>query len=122
MIFKSYQTNKIEKAYCPCRSWLHLLRQGSEQRVYVVAYHMTRLFHSPLPYIAIVMAVGACSPIKPVTNGAASEEQRRIAEACLRMLHSSLTNEVDILVDDPRVPAIIRALQPLAIEIRGQML
>lgn len=35
------------------------------------------------------------------------------------MLHSSLTNEADIHPDDPRVPPIIRALEPVDIQIQG---
>jgi len=35
------------------------------------------------------------------------------------MLRSSLTNETDIQPDDPRVPEIIRALQPIEIEVQG---
>ena len=35
------------------------------------------------------------------------------------MLRSSLTNEIDIQQDDPRVPEIIRSLHPIEIEIQG---
>ena len=35
------------------------------------------------------------------------------------MLHSPLTNEMDIQVDDPRLPETIRALQPIDIQIQG---
>ena len=35
------------------------------------------------------------------------------------MLHSSLTNEMDVAVDDPRVPEVIRALQPIDIQVQG---
>lgn len=42
----------------------------------------------------------------------------QIAEACLTMVHSSLTNEVDdIKPDDPRVPEVIRALHPHYIDV-----
>ena len=68
-------------------------------------------------FVSVILA--ACSPTKHVTDGRAPEEQRHIAEACLSMLRSSLTNEMDIAVDDPRVPEIVRALQPVAIEIQG---
>ena len=48
-----------------------------------------------------------------------SSEQRRIAEACLAMLRSSLTNESDIAVNDARIPQVIRALHPVAIVLAG---
>lgn len=48
-----------------------------------------------------------------------TSEQRRIAEACLAMLRSSLTNELDVAVNDSRVPEVIRALHPVAIELAG---
>ena len=35
------------------------------------------------------------------------------------MLRSSLTNEVDLKPDDPRVPEVIRALHPVDIELAG---
>lgn len=44
-------------------------------------------------------------------------DQRRIAEACLAMLRSSLTNESDIVVSDPRIPEVIRALHPVDIQL-----
>jgi hypothetical protein len=44
-------------------------------------------------------------------------DQRRIAEACLAMLRSSLTNESDIVVTDPRIPEVIRALHPVDIQL-----
>jgi hypothetical protein len=48
-----------------------------------------------------------------------TSEQRGIAEECLAMLRSSLTNESDIAVSDPRIPQVIRALHPVAIELAG---
>ena len=59
------------------------------------------------------------SSTKPITDGRTPEQQRQIAEACLSMLHSSLANEADIAVNDPRVPEVIRSLQPIQIEIQG---
>jgi hypothetical protein len=35
------------------------------------------------------------------------------------MLRSSLTNETDITMTDPRLPQAIRALHPVAIELTG---
>jgi hypothetical protein len=48
-----------------------------------------------------------------------TSEQRGIAEACLGMLRSPLTNESDIAVSDPRIPKMIRALHPVAIQLAG---
>ena len=68
---------------------------------------------------AVACIVGACTSTRRVTDGRSPDEERRIAEACLSMLHSSLTNETDIQLDDPRIPAIIRSLQPVHIELAG---
>ncbi len=70
----------------------------------------------------VVLLLGAVAAIvlfRPVTDGRSSEERRQIAEACLSMLRSPLTNEVDLKPDDPRVPAVIRALHPVDIELAG---
>jgi hypothetical protein len=69
--------------------------------------------------VIVVGVVVACSSTRPVSDGGSPDEQRRIAEACLSMLRSSLTNEMDIQPDDPRVPEIIRALHPVEIWIQG---
>ncbi len=53
---------------------------------------------------------------KRVAQGSTTD-QRRIAEACLAMLRSSLTNESDIVVSDPRIPEVIRALHPVDIQL-----
>jgi di/tricarboxylate transporter len=54
----------------------------------------------------------------PVNDGHTPAQRRAIAEACLAMLHSSLTNEMDdIEVNDPRVPQVIRDLHPYSISI-----
>ena len=42
-------------------------------------------------------------------------ERQQIADACFAMLHSSLTNEGSIKMDDPRIPEVIRALHPVGI-------
>src|SRR5258708_19494031 len=68
----------------------------------------------------LAAAVGilvACSSTKRVSDGRTPSEQRRIAEACLSMLHSSLTNETDIQPDDPRVPEVIRSFHPVHIDL-----
>jgi hypothetical protein len=69
--------------------------------------------------IAVVcLFLVACSSTPRVSDGHTPEEQRHIAEALLSMLHSPLTNEMDIRPDDPRIPQIIRSLQPVDIQIQ----
>ena len=54
----------------------------------------------------------------PADDGRTPAERQQIADACFAMLHSSLTNSVDpIKPDDPRVPDVIRALHPFAINV-----
>jgi hypothetical protein len=54
----------------------------------------------------------------PINDGHTPAQRRAIAEACLAMLHSSLTNEVDeIKMNDPRIPQVIRDLHPINIEL-----
>ena len=67
----------------------------------------------------LVIATAAMVFFRPVSDGRTPTERRQIAEACLSMLRSSLTNEVDLKPDDPRVPEVIRALHPLDIELAG---
>ena len=56
--------------------------------------------------------------VRPINDGRTPAERRQIADACIAMLHSSLTNEVDeIKMDDPRIPEVIRALRPHHIEV-----
>jgi hypothetical protein len=57
---------------------------------------------------------------QPVSDGRTREERQRIAEALFAMLHSSLTNEVEIKADNPLVPEVIRALHPFDIEVMGR--
>lgn len=38
-----------------------------------------------------------------------------LSGSTLLMLHSTLTNEMDFKMDDPRIPKIIRALHPVSI-------
>ena len=72
--------------------------------------------------IAVVFLVaGACALFfRPVTDGRTKEERQRIADALLTMLHSPLTNEVEIKADNPAVPEVIRALHPIDIELMGR--
>ena len=57
--------------------------------------------------VAVFGILVACSSTKRVSDGRTTDEERHIAEACLNMLHSSLTNKMDIQLDDPRVPEVI---------------
>ncbi len=79
--------------------------------------HQTLMFAGCLATVGVILV--ACCSTRRVSDGRTSEEQRRIAEACLNMLRSSLTNETDIRLEDPRVPQIIRSLQPVEIQIQG---
>jgi hypothetical protein len=55
---------------------------------------------------------------RPINDGRTPAERRQIAEACIAMLRSPLTNEIDeIKMDDPRIPEVIRALHPHHIEV-----
>ena len=67
----------------------------------------------------ILIAAAAIVFFRPVTDGRTPEQRRQIAEACLMMLRSPLTNEVDLKPDNPRVPEAIRALHPVDIELAG---
>jgi hypothetical protein len=80
---------------------------------------MTRLLQTLLLVGFLAVILTACSSTRRASDGRTPEEQRRIAEACFSMLHSSLTNEMDIQPDDSRLPKIIRALQPIDIQIQG---
>jgi hypothetical protein len=76
---------------------------------------LMNLIHTRLLAAALValLAAGCKHPI--VTQS--GPEERRIAAACLQVLHSSLTNEADIAPDDPRLPEVIRALHPVDVEV-----
>ena len=68
--------------------------------------------------VVLLIVVGAIFIYRPPNDGRTPAERRQIAEACLIMVHSSLTNEVDdIKPDDPRVPEVIRALHPHYIDV-----
>ena len=69
--------------------------------------------------LASAGVIAGCAWTRRVTDGHSRDEQRQIAEACWSMLHSSLTNDVDIQPDDPRVPEVIRALKPVDIQVLG---
>jgi len=66
----------------------------------------------------LLIVIGAIYIFRPANDDRTPAERRQIAEGCLAMLHSSLTNEVDsIRPDDPRVPEAIRALHPFNIDV-----
>ena len=69
--------------------------------------------------IVIVLIISAAIYFFQSPNdGRTPAERRQIADACFAMLHSSLTNDIDpIKPDDPRVPEVIRALHPIAIDV-----
>ena len=67
--------------------------------------------------VAVVATVAVSATRRRVSDGRTPEEHRRIADACLSMLRSPLTNDMDIKTDDPRLPEIIRTLQPIYIEM-----
>lgn len=67
----------------------------------------------------VIIAIGALFVYRPPNDGRKPVERRQIADACLAMLRSPLTNEGDIKPDDPRVPEAIRALHPFDIELQG---
>ena len=69
--------------------------------------------------VALLIVIAAAVLFRPATDGRTRAERRQIAEACLSMLHSSLTNEVELKPGDPRVPEVIRALHPVNIELMG---
>jgi len=69
--------------------------------------------------VVILIGVAAIVLLRPASDGRTPKERRQIAEACLSMLHSSLTNDVDLKPDDPRVPDVIRALHPVDIWLAG---
>src|SRR5690242_2836714 len=48
-------------------------------------------------------------------------EDRRIAEACLQVLHSPVASESDIEPSDSRLPEAIKALHPVHVEVGAQM-
>jgi hypothetical protein len=66
----------------------------------------------------LLIAIGFIYIARPVNDGRTPAERRQIADACLAMLHSGLTNEMDeIKMDDQRIPQVIRALHPHQIEV-----
>jgi hypothetical protein len=82
---------------------------------------MTRPGKLVLIALGVVMLLVAALCIyiaRPINDGRTLAERRQIADACLAMLHSTLTNEIEaIKMDDPRIPEVIRALHPHHIEV-----
>ena len=106
--------NIIRTDPMPSNGGIVILLKVRSRRTPVAA---SRVLMGCLVMVGVVLA--ACSSTRRVSDGRTPAEQRGIAEACLSMLRSSLTNEVDIQPDDPRVPEIIRNLRPVQIEIQG---
>ena len=81
-------------------------------------------FTAALLLIALILFSG-CSgrsvqtSVAPADDGRSPAERRQIADALFAMLHSPLTNEVDLKLDDPRIPEAIRHLNPQDIELSG---
>lgn len=69
--------------------------------------------------ILLLIALVAIFVFRPANDGRTPGERRQIADALLSMLRSSLTNEVDLKPDDPRIPMVIRGLHPVDIELVG---
>jgi hypothetical protein len=69
--------------------------------------------------LAVLLAAGCIFYFHPVSDGRTRQERQRIADALFTMLHSSLTNEVEIKADNPAVPEVIRAMHPMDIELMG---
>ena len=68
--------------------------------------------------VVLLMASVCIYIARPINDGRTPAERRQIADACIAMLRSSLTNEVDdIKMDDARIPEVIRALHPHHIEV-----
>jgi hypothetical protein len=74
--------------------------------------------HTRFLFLALIMV--ALSGCRHTAIGAGTAEQQQVAKACLQILRSSLTNEMDIAPDDRRLPEVIRSLRPHQIEIAGQ--
>jgi hypothetical protein len=68
---------------------------------------------------ALLIGSGCAVHLRPVSDGRTKGERKQIAEALLAMLHSSLTNEIEITADNAAVPEVIRALRPVDIELAG---
>ncbi len=71
-----------------------------------------------LAVVAIVMVILGWLLLN--THSIAPEEmarRRAIAEACLALVQSSISNEAEIQLDDPRIPDTIRAFHPVHIEL-----
>ena|SRR5438105_5067031 len=67
--------------------------------------------------VAVLLLVG-CKHTEATQGNA---EERRIAEACLQVLHSPLASESDIDPADSRLPEAIKSLNPIHVEVGAQM-
>jgi hypothetical protein len=71
--------------------------------------------------IVAMVAMPLLAGCKHTKADQGSSEERRIAEACLQVLHSPLANELDIDPADSRLPEVIRALHPVHVEVGAKM-
>jgi hypothetical protein len=54
-----------------------------------------------------------------LSDGLSPDQHRRIGEALLSILHSRPANDEDVNPSDPRIPAAVRDLHPVSIQIFG---
>jgi len=71
--------------------------------------------------VATTLAMALVAWCKHTESAQGSAEDRRIAEACLQVLHSPLAGESDIEPADPRLPEVIRELHPVHVEVAAGM-
>jgi hypothetical protein len=71
--------------------------------------------------VAATLAIPLLVSCKHPNGAHVGREERCIAEACLQVLHSSLTNESEIDPADPRLPKAIQALHPVHVEVGAGM-
>ena len=76
--------------------------------------------HTSTTFLSSVVFAALLVSCKHPPARAGTTEQQHIAQACLQIMRSSLTNETDIAPDDQRLPEVVRALHPVDIEIAGQ--
>jgi len=65
----------------------------------------------------LLIAIAYIYLLLPPNDGHTPTERQQIADACFAMLNSSLTNEDNIKLDDPRIPKIIRDMHPIGIMV-----
>jgi hypothetical protein len=71
-----------------------------------------------LVVVGLAPLIVGCKHTEPAKGSA---DQRRIADACLHVLHSPLAQEPDIDPADARLPEVIRSLHPVHVEVGAGM-